>query len=46
MTVDLGFAWQIDGIGFGLVFAVLISLALWLTGLVIGRIGTVKAEVN
>jgi Na+-transporting methylmalonyl-CoA/oxaloacetate decarboxylase gamma subunit len=48
MTVDWGFAGQIGGIGFGLVFAVLIILALviWLTGLVLGKIGTGKAEVN
>ena len=48
MTVDWGFAGQIGGIGFGLVFAVLIilALAIWLTGLVLSRIGTGKAEVN
>ncbi len=48
MAVDLGFAGQIGGIGFGLVFAVLIilALAIWLTGLVLSKIGTGKAEVN
>lgn len=48
MAVDWGFAGQIGGIGFGLVFAVLIilALAIWLTGLVLSRIGTGKAEAN
>ncbi|MEE8194650.1 MAG: OadG family protein [Dehalococcoidales bacterium] len=42
MEVDWARAWQIGGIGFGLVFAVLVILALtmWLTGLVLNRIGT------
>jgi Na+-transporting methylmalonyl-CoA/oxaloacetate decarboxylase gamma subunit len=46
MGVDWGFAGQVGGIGFGLVFAVLIilALAMWITGLVFGRIGTGKAE--
>ncbi len=41
-------AGQIGGIGFGLVFAVLIilALAIWLTGLVLGKIGTGKAEAS
>ena len=48
MAVDWGFAGQIGGIGFGLVFVVLIMLALaiWLTGLVLSKIGTGKAEVS
>jgi Na+-transporting methylmalonyl-CoA/oxaloacetate decarboxylase gamma subunit len=48
MTVDWGFAGQIGGIGFGLVFAVLVilALAIWLTGLVLGRIGAGKAEAD
>ena len=43
-----GQAGQIGGIGFGLVFAVLIilALAIWLTGLVLGKIGTGKAEAS
>ena len=41
-------AGQVGGIGFGLVFAVLIILALtiWLTGLVFSKIGAGKAEVS
>ena len=48
MEVPWGQALQIGGIGFGLVFAVLIilALAIWLTGLAFGKIGTGKAEVN
>ena len=48
MAVDWGFAWQIGGIGFGLVFAVLIILALtiWLTGLILGKLGAGKAEAG
>ena len=44
MTVDWGFAGQIGGMGFGIVFAVLIILAvaIWLTGLVIRK--TSKGE--
>ena len=39
MGVDWGFAGQIGGIGFGLVFVVLIILAvaIWLVGLIISR---------
>ena len=46
MTVDWGFAGQVGGVGFGIVFAVLIILAvaIWLTGLVIRRIGADKKE--
>jgi len=41
MEVDWAQAWQIGGIGFGLVFAVLIilALAMWLTGLLLSKIG-------
>lgn len=48
MAVDWGLAGQIGGIGFGLVFAVLIILALavWLTGLVTRRIGARKTETG
>ncbi len=48
MTVDWGFAGQIGGIGFGLVFAVLIilALAIWLTGLVLSKMSTSKAEAS
>ena len=39
MGVDWGFAGQIGGVGFGMVFALLIILALviWLTGLVVNK---------
>ncbi len=48
MTVDWGFAGQIGGIGFGLVFTVLIilALAIWLTVLMLGKIGSGKAEAG
>ena len=48
MTVDWGFAGQIGGVGFGIVFAVLIilAIAIWLTGLIIRRIGTDKEETG
>jgi len=41
-------AGQIGGIGFGIVFAVLIilSIVIWLTGLVTGKILTSKDETN
>ena len=39
VTIDWGQAFQIGGIGFGLVFAVLVILALtmWLVGLLINK---------
>lgn len=39
MEVDWAQAWQIGGIGFGLVFVVLIVLAfaIWLTGLLLSK---------
>jgi Na+-transporting methylmalonyl-CoA/oxaloacetate decarboxylase gamma subunit len=48
MAIDWGFAGQIGGIGFGMVFAVLIILAvaIWLVGLVIRRIGTGTDETG
>jgi len=48
MEVPWGQAFEIGGIGFGLVFAVLIilALAIWLTGLVLSKIGTSKAEAS
>ena len=41
MGVDWGQAWQIGLIGFGLVFAVLVilALAMWLLGLLLRRFG-------
>ena len=46
MEIDWGFAAQIGGFGFVLVFAVLIMLALaiWLVGVIVGRVATSKAE--
>ncbi len=48
MAVDWALAGQIGGVGFGIVFAVLIILAvaIWLTGLVISKIGTAKNETS
>ena len=48
MSVDWGQAVQIGGFGFGLVFVVLIILAvaIWLTGLVTRRIGTGGEETS
>ena len=48
MTVDWGFAAQIGGMGFGTVFVVLIVLAvaIWLTGLVVRKMGTSNAEAG
>ena len=46
MEIDWSFAWKIGGVGFGMVFALLIVLAVvvWLTGLVVTRAGTAKGE--
>ncbi len=48
MAIDWGFAWQIGGIGFGVVFLVLIilSLAIRLSGLIIGKIDSGKEEAG
>jgi Na+-transporting methylmalonyl-CoA/oxaloacetate decarboxylase gamma subunit len=48
MAVDWGFAGQIGGIGFSLVFVVLVILAVavWVVGLVLKRIGAGKSEVE
>ncbi len=39
METDWAQAWEIGGLGFGLVFAVLLllALAMWITGMVIAR---------
>ena len=44
MGVDWGFAGQVGGTGFGMVFFLLIILAMviWLTGLLVGRTGSTK----
>lgn len=46
MAVDWGFAGQIGGVGFALVFVVLIVLAIavWLVGMVINKISTRKKD--
>ena len=48
MGIDWGLAGQIGGVGFGLVFTVLIilALAIWLVGLVLSRIGASKGETG
>ena len=48
MGVDWAFAGQIGGFGFGLVFAVLIilALAIWLVGLILSKITTGKGEAD
>ena len=44
MGVDWGFAGQVGGVGFGMVFALLIILAVfvWLTGLVLNKLSADK----
>ncbi len=48
MGIDWGFAGQIGGVGFGMVLALLIILALviWLTGTVDSKISTDKSETD
>ncbi len=48
MAVDWGFAGQIGGIGFGLVFMVLIILAvaIWLIGMVLNKVSTTRTETG
>ena len=48
MAVDLGFAGQIGGIGFSLVFLVLIILAvaIWVVGFVVSKTTTDKGEAS
>jgi sodium pump decarboxylase gamma subunit len=48
MTVDWGFAGKIGGTGFGMVFVVLIILAvaIWLVGLVVSRTGSSEHKTN
>jgi len=48
MAVDWGFAGQVAGIGFGVVFALLIILGviIWLVGLIVNKIGVGKAEAS
>ena len=48
MGIDWGFAGLVGGVGFGMVFLLLVILAvvIWLTGLVLSKIGTGKAEAS
>ncbi|MFC2067283.1 OadG family protein [Chloroflexota bacterium] len=48
MGVDWVFAGKVGGVGFGMVFALLIILAIciWLTGLVVNRASTVKNKTD
>ncbi len=48
MAVDWAQAWQIGGIGFCLVFAVLVILALvmWLTGLLLKKLGADSSDTG
>ena len=44
MGVDWGFAGQVGGMGFGMVFflLVILGLVIWLTGIVVGRLTAAK----
>ena len=46
MGVDWGFAGQVGGMGFGMVFALVIVLAviIWLTGLVVNKLNIDKTN--
>ncbi len=48
MGVDWGFAGLVGGVGFGMVFALLIILAftIWLTGLVVNKIDADKSKTD
>lgn len=48
IAVDWGQAWQIGGVGFGVVFGILIILAItiWLVGLVLNKISASKSETG
>ena len=48
MEVDWGQALQVGGVGFGMVFALLITLAIiiWLTGLLLSKISAGKVEAS
>jgi len=48
MEILWGQAIQVGGVGFGMVFALLIILAIvvWLTGLVLGKISPSKSETG
>ena len=46
MGIDWGFAGQVGGVGFIMVFALLVVLAIviWLTGLVVNKLSTDKSK--
>lgn len=48
MEIDWGFAGQVGGVGFGMVFALLIILAvvIWLTGRVVNRTSADKNKAD
>ncbi|MFC2002207.1 OadG family protein [Chloroflexota bacterium] len=48
MSIDWGFAGQVGGVGFGMVFALLIILAIviWLTGLLDNKISADKNKID
>jgi len=48
MGIDWGFAGQVGGVGFGMVFALLIILAvvIWLTGVVLNKISVRNSETS
>ena len=48
MGVDWGFAGQVGGVGFGMVFALLVILAvvIWLTGIAVTKKSTANNETE
>ena len=48
MGIDWGFAGQVGGVGFGMVFVLLIILAvvIWLVGLVVSKTSVSKGETS
>ena len=48
MSIDWGFAGQVGGVGFGMVFALLVILAIviWLTGLLDNKINADKNKTD
>ena len=48
MGVDWGFAGQVGGVGFGMVFVLLVILAvvIWITGLVVNKMSTDKNKTD
>ena len=48
IAVDWGQAWQIGGVGFGVVFVILIilAIAIWIVGRVLNKISASKSETG